>query len=79
MCSRRFGNPECISALIEPYRYTGTVHATCGSRMLKFDAVGLRALCTLDLKIDAGLMRQIAKAAMERLSATRVQLAAARA
>ena len=73
------GEPFGISALIEPYRYTGAVRATCRSRMLEFDADGLRALCTVDLKIAAVMMRQVAKAAMERLDATRVQLAAARA
>ncbi|HEY4691449.1 MAG TPA: cyclic nucleotide-binding domain-containing protein [Anaerolineae bacterium] len=73
------GEPFGISALIEPYRYTGTVRATCPSRVFKFDAAGLRALCTVDPKIDAALMRQIAAAAMSRLSDTRVQLVAARA
>ena len=72
------GEPFGISALIEPYLYTGTVRATCVSHVLKFDAAGLRALGTLDPRIDAALMRQIAKAAMSRLSDTRVQLAAAR-
>ncbi len=73
------GEPFGISALIEPYRYTGTVRATCASRVLRFDAKGLRALCAVDLKIDAALMHQIAAAAMSRLQDTRVQLAAARA
>ncbi len=73
------GEPFGISALIEPYRYTGTVRATCASRVLKFDARGLRALCTVDPKIEAALMRQIAAAAMSRLYDTRVQLVAARA
>ncbi len=73
------GEPFGISALIEPYRYTGTVRATCATRVLKFDANGLRALCTVDPKIEAALMRQLAAAAMSRLYDTRVQLAAARA
>ena len=72
------GEPFGISALIEPYRYTGTVRTTCVSRVLKFNANGLRALCTVDPKIDAALMRQLASAAMSRLNDTRVQLAAAR-
>jgi CRP-like cAMP-binding protein len=72
------GEPFGISALIEPYRYTGTVRTTGVSRALKFDANGLRALCTVDPKIDAALMRQLATAAMSRLNDTRVQLAAAR-
>ena len=73
------GEPFGISALIEPYRYTGMVRATCTTRVLKFDANGLRALCTVDPKIEATLMRQLAAAAMSRLHDTRVQLAAARA
>jgi CRP-like cAMP-binding protein len=73
------GEPFGISALIEPYRFTGTVRATCRTRVLRFDANGLRALCAVDPKIEAALMRQIAAAAMSRLSDTRVQLAAARA
>jgi CRP-like cAMP-binding protein len=73
------GEPFGISALIEPYVYTGSVQATCACRVLKFDAAGLRALCEIDPKIAASLMRQIARAAMSRLQDTRVQLAAARA
>lgn len=73
------GEPFGISALIEPYVYTGTVRATCASRIIRIEAAGLRALCAVDLKICAGLMRQVAKAAMQRLYDTRVQLAAARA
>ncbi|HZY45302.1 MAG TPA: cyclic nucleotide-binding domain-containing protein [Anaerolineae bacterium] len=73
------GEPFGISALIEPHRYTGTVRSTCVSRVLKFNAGGLRALCAVDPKIDAALMRQLAAAAMSRLYDTRVQLAAARA
>ncbi len=72
------GEPFGISALIEPYLYTGSVRATCACRVLKFDAAGLRALCEVDPKIAAALMRQTAKAAMSRLHDTRVQLAAAR-
>jgi CRP-like cAMP-binding protein len=72
------GEPFGISALIEPYRYTGTVITNCVSRVLKFDAIGLRAVCAVDPKIEAALMRQLATAAMLRLNDTRVQLAAAR-
>jgi len=73
------GEPFGLSALVEPYRYAGAVRASSYSRVLKFSAAGLRALCELDSKIDAALMRQIAKALMGRLHDTRVQLAAARA
>jgi CRP-like cAMP-binding protein len=68
-----------ISALIEPHQYTATARATCPSRIVRFDAAGLRALCEVDSKLAYGLMRQTAKAAMSRLHDTRIQLAAARA
>lgn len=68
-----------ISAVIEPHQYTATVRATCPSRIVKFDAAGLRALCEVDSKLAYGLMRQTARAAMSRLHDTRIQLAAARA
>ncbi len=68
-----------ISALIEPYIYTASVRASAPSRVVTMDGTGLRALCEVDAKISAGLMKAVAKAAMERLSDTRVQLAAARA
>jgi CRP-like cAMP-binding protein len=68
-----------ISALIEPYVYTASVRTSAQSRVVKMDGVGLRALCEVDLKLAVGLMKATAKTAMERLSDTRVQLAAARA
>jgi CRP-like cAMP-binding protein len=72
------GEPFGISALLEPYQYTGTVRVAQPSRVLRLDAAGLRALCEVDPKIAAILMRQVAKAAMSRLHDTRIQLAAAR-
>jgi CRP-like cAMP-binding protein len=68
-----------ISALIEPYQYTGLMRATSAGRVLKINAAALRALCEVDTRLAYGWMRQTAKAAMERLQATRIQLAAARA
>jgi CRP-like cAMP-binding protein len=67
-----------ISALIEPYIYSSTAQATSVGKCLKIDAVALRALFELDQRLGCTLTRQVAKAAMERLAATRVQLAAAR-
>lgn len=67
-----------ISALIEPYIYTASVRASTTSRVVKIDGVGLRALCEVDLKMAVGLMKATAKTAMERLTDTRVQLAATR-
>lgn len=68
-----------ISAVIEPYIYTATAMAINDSRLLKTDAVALKELCAADAELDYGLQRMAAKATMERLHATRVQLAAATA
>ena len=76
LCS---GDVFGISALIEPYIYTSTVRAASPVRFIKMKALALRALCEVDSQLAYGLMRQTAKAAMDRLHSTRVQLAAARA
>jgi CRP-like cAMP-binding protein len=72
------GEPFGISALIEPYRYTASVRATCPGRVLKIDGNGLRALCEVDNGIAAILIRHVAKNALARLEETRTQLIAAR-
>ena len=72
-------NPEDvfgISALIEPYQYTATLRADKPCRVIKIDAAALRALCEVDVHLSAGLMKAVARAAMERLQMTRVQLVA---
>ena len=72
-------NPEeifGISALIEPYQYTATLRADKLCRVIRIDASALRALCEVDLHLSVGLMKAIAKAAMERLGMTRIQLVA---
>jgi CRP-like cAMP-binding protein len=68
-----------ISAMMEPYRYQGTVRASCPSQVLRIDAKGLRALGQLDPKIGAVLMNGVAKATLARLHDTRILLAAAHA
>lgn len=73
------GEPFGISALIEPYQLTASARAHSPSRVLKIEAAGLRALCEVDCRMGYGLMRQVAKAALERLHYTRVQLVGARA
>lgn len=72
------GEPFSISALIEPHLLTATAKAPTLSRVLQIQGKGLRALCEVDPKMGYTLMRQAAKAAMDRLHFTRVQLAAAR-
>ncbi|MBI5838686.1 MAG: Crp/Fnr family transcriptional regulator [Chloroflexi bacterium] len=67
-----------ISALIEPYIYTATLKAGKVSRVIDIKASALRALCEVDMKLSVGLSRAVAKAAMERLQHTRIQLVAAK-
>ena len=66
-----------ISAIIDPYIYTATAVASNDSRLIKTSAVDIRKLCKQDAKLNMGLQTMVAKATMERLHATRVQLAAA--
>lgn len=68
-----------ISSVIEPFVYTATALAVNESRLLKIDAVALKGLCADNPELDFGLQRIVAKATMERLHATRILLAAARA
>ena len=68
-----------ISALIEPYVYTALVRSEKTCRLIEIDASALRALCEVDTNLNCGLMRAVAKAAMERLQHTRVQLIATKA
>ena len=67
-----------ISALIEPYRYTASLRVDAPSRVIKILAEDLRTLCEADPKLAYGLMQAVAKAAIERLEVTRIQLIAAR-
>jgi CRP-like cAMP-binding protein len=72
-------NPEDIfgiSALIEPYTYTTTLRAEKPCRVIEINAQALRALCEVDAQLSVGLMKAVARSAMERLNMTRVQLAA---
>jgi CRP-like cAMP-binding protein len=72
------GEPFGLSALIPPYRYVGTVHATQPSRVVQFQGAGLRSLCESDPKLDAILLRRMLKSVMSRLHDTRVLLVASR-
>lgn len=66
-----------ISTLIPPHTYRGRVRARAQCRLLRIDGVGLRALCKLDDRLALELTRAVAHAAVERLHATELQLAAA--
>lgn len=67
-----------ISSLIEPYRYTATLQVDEPSKVIEISAAKLRSLCETDSKAACGLMHAVAKAAIQRLETTRVQLIAAR-
>jgi CRP-like cAMP-binding protein len=66
-----------ISAVIEPYTYNSTASVEQPSRIIRFEASALRDLISDDRDLGFNLMGQIAKTALERLTYTRVQLAAA--
>ncbi|MGE5225114.1 MAG: Crp/Fnr family transcriptional regulator [Omnitrophica WOR_2 bacterium] len=66
-----------ISALIEPHVLTSSARAAKASHVIKIDAAKLQALCDADEKLAYGLITQVAKATIERLNATRLQLATA--
>jgi CRP-like cAMP-binding protein len=73
-------NPEevfGISSVLEPYEFNATALVSKDSKVIKIDAASLRNLMKEDPKFGFAMMHQIAKATMERLTYTRVQLAAA--
>jgi CRP/FNR family cyclic AMP-dependent transcriptional regulator len=71
------GEIFAISVLVEPYIFTATVKAERKSKVVKFDSAGINGLIEKDPRLYCTLMREIAKAAMERLAYARIQLAAA--
>jgi CRP-like cAMP-binding protein len=71
------GEVFAISVFVEPYKYTSTVKAEQDCRVIKFDAAELNKVIEKDPRLYCVLMRETAKAAMERLAYARVQLAAA--
>jgi CRP-like cAMP-binding protein len=66
-----------ISALIEPHLYTSTARAASPVQVLHIDGAALRQRCAADASLACHLYAQVARLALERLNATRIQLAAA--
>jgi CRP-like cAMP-binding protein len=66
-----------ISAMLEPYQLTASARTAKPSRFVKINALALRQLSQDNPKMGCIIMRQIAKALLERLEYTRIQLAAA--
>jgi CRP-like cAMP-binding protein len=64
------------SALVEPYKMTGTATASKDTNLIMVEAKPLRALCERDPLLGYRLLRQVAKLLADRLDAARVQLAA---
>lgn len=71
------GEPFGISALIEPHVLTSTAYVPVVSQVVKIDSVALRALLKKDRKLAYLFTQRAAMAAINRLTATRIQLAAA--
>lgn len=67
-----------ISAMVEPYLLTSSARASRTSQVIMIEAAGLLALCNKDEKLAYEFIRQVAMATMERINATRLQLATAR-
>ena len=71
------GEPFGISAVIEPNVLTASVRANMDCRVIRIPAASIQKLCDEDKDFALGLMDQFASVAIQRLNATRVQLAAA--
>ena len=66
-----------ISAFIQPHVLTSSARATEPSRVIKIEAAPVLEMSQEDEKLAYELIYRVAKAAMDRLNATRLQLAAA--
>ena len=66
-----------VSALIEPYIYNASARAAMSCRVLIIDGIKLRNLIDLDNDLANKMLHHLVTTLMERLIATRVQLAAA--
>ena len=71
------GEPFGLSAVLDPYILKASARVAQDSKTLEMDAIALRALFEKNPEIECKLMSQVAKALMSRLTATRIQLAAA--
>lgn len=77
VCQVTPGEPFGISSLIEPYILTSTARSCHTSKVIRFDAKELKNAFDKDPQLELKLVRKAAKAAIERLHSTRIQLAAA--
>ena len=72
------GDTMAWSALLEPHRLTGTGVAQADGSLLQIEAEGMRRICQENPAYGLVMMTEIAKTLRDRLTATRIQLAAAR-
>jgi CRP/FNR family transcriptional activator FtrB len=77
VCQINPGEPFGISTMIQPRVFTSTARSCGPSRVIQFDAQALAKLFEEDPGLELALMRRMAEAAISRLNATRIQLAAA--
>lgn len=77
VCEINVGEPFGISTLIEPHILTSTARSRGQSKVLSFSNGGLKALTQEDPSLELFLLRRLAQTAIDRLYATRTQLAAA--
>lgn len=67
--------PFGISALIEPHTYAMTARAGTDCHVLRIDGAALRAMLEQDTQMGYALLREIAKASMERMHLAQQRLA----
>jgi CRP-like cAMP-binding protein len=71
------GDPLAWSALLEPHRLTASGIASRAGSMIEIEAESLRQMCKDDKDFGYVMMREVGKTLRNRLSAMRVQAAAA--
>jgi CRP-like cAMP-binding protein len=77
VCQINVGEPFGISTVIEPSALRASGRSNGTSRVLQFDGKALKDAMKTDPALELVLVREMAKAAIQRLDATRVLLAAA--
>ena len=77
VCQINVGEPFGISTLIEPNVLTASGRSNGASRVIQFYGEALKKAMADDPALELVLMRAMAKAAIQRLDATRILLAAA--
>lgn len=67
-----------VSSLIEPYAYVSSAIATMPVKVVEINGLALRAMIQVDKSLGFAFMSNIARAVLEQLKYTQVELAAAR-